>query len=137
MEHLGISFTAHVIKGEGKGKELGIPTMNLNLNDVPDDLEEGVYAVYATIDDKKYNATMHYGPRPTLKFQPSCEVHVIDKTFDVYVAHHSPDTRIADEVHVTVGKKLRDVRDFGTQEELKKQLMRDREKANSILHNAH
>lgn len=121
-----LSFTAQMIQGEGKGKELGSPTINLNLDEVPEKLEEGVYAVWATVDEKKYAATMHYGPRPTLGFKRSCEVHLLQVS-DVRC-------QVSDNVHVEVVERMRDVQDFGDEEGLKSQIKEDIEHTKTILH---
>ena len=117
-----ISFTAQVQTGEGKGKALGAPTMNLNLADVPADLSEGVYAVYVLEGETKHPATMHYGARPTLGFEPSCEIHFLDSP-------HNEKERLT----VEVIQKLRDVQDFGSEEALKKQIAEDIERTKNLL----
>jgi riboflavin kinase/FMN adenylyltransferase len=119
----GISFTAQVITGAGLGKKLTVPTLNLDLPAVPSDLEEGVFAVRAVIDGTEYPAAMHYGPRPTLHLEKSCEVHLIDTV----------PQEGTDKVTVTVIGKLRDVQEFQNAEELKSQLLQDVTKAREML----
>lgn len=121
-----ISFTAQVQTGEGKGKALGTPTMNLDLADVPTDLAEGVYAVFVLENGTKLPATMHFGARPTLGFDPSCEVHLLDSPLND-----------KDEITVEIIQKLRDVQDFGSEEALKKQIAEDIEKTRALLHSNH
>ena len=117
-----ICFTSKVYKGEGKGKSLGAPTMNLDLSNVPSDLLEGVYAVFVLEGETKHPATMHYGARPTLGFDPSCEVHLLGSL------QNEQET-----ITVEVIQKLRDVQDFGSEEALKKQIAEDIEKAREAL----
>ena len=110
-----LSFKARVIKGEGKGKKLGFPTINLDLSDVPGELEYGVYTAYITIDGIRSPAAMQYGKRPVLDLPKSCELHVVD----------GDPGEIPREVEVEVVKKLRDVEKFGSEEELKEQIRKD------------
>lgn len=119
---MNISFTGAKIKGAGKGKALGSPTMNLDLADVPEELEEGVYAVRANGAD----ATMHYGPRPTLELGRSCEIH--------FLGEAGASNFEREELTVEVVERLRDVQDFGDEEGLKKQIAEDIEKARALLH---
>ncbi|MBT4119294.1 MAG: hypothetical protein HOG89_04665 [Candidatus Peribacter sp.] len=119
-----MNFTSAVITGTGKGKEIGFPTLNLEMSSVPE-LEEGVYACFARLGEHgiRVPAVMHYGSRPTLGAIPSCEVHVLDQI--VAIAPHS--------VTVEVAEKLRAISDFGSVEKLSQQLHRDCEAARAML----
>lgn len=110
-----LSFVAHVVKGEGKGKKLGFPTINLDLNEVPEELEYGVYATYITIDGIRHPAAMQYGKRLVLNLPKSCELHVVD----------GDPGNVRGEVEVDVVEKLRDIEKFGSEEELKEQIGKD------------
>ncbi|KKP65604.1 MAG: hypothetical protein UR63_C0049G0007 [Candidatus Roizmanbacteria bacterium GW2011_GWC2_35_12] len=46
------TFTSHQIKGRGRARKLGYPTINL---EIPEnlDLKEGVYGVQFMVDEKK------------------------------------------------------------------------------------
>ena len=65
-----------VVKGEGRGRELGFPTINV----VPDKrlpLPFGVYAVRIEVDGRKYLGIANYGRAPTLKNgEPLVEIYV-------------------------------------------------------------
>ncbi len=65
-----------VVKGEGRGRELGFPTINV----VPDKhlpLPFGVYAVRVEVDGRKYLGIANYGRAPTLKNgEPLVEIYV-------------------------------------------------------------
>ena len=113
-----------VITGLGQGKDLGAPTINLELEDVPTDLSEGIYACAVSFPDgEEFLAVLHFGPRPAVKAGPSCEVHLIDAEID-----YAPD-----ELTVQVLDRLRDVMDFGSVEELSEQIQRDISSARGIL----
>lgn len=71
-------FTARTVRGSGRGRHMGIPTINLHLQDIPEDMREGVYAAWVTMGNHRYAAALHYGPRPVHGDTPSCEVHLLD-----------------------------------------------------------
>lgn len=118
-------FTARVIPGAGRGKKLGSPTLNLHLEDVPAEFQEGVYACTASLNQKLYPAVLHFGPRPTFDGSRSCEVHVLE----VLGARF----QVLEQLTIEVMKKLRDVKKFDSVEELKTQIAKDREQAKQIL----
>ena len=107
-----MTFTAAVIAGQGRGRGLGSPTLNLDLADIPEALEEGVFAVRAS----DVNGVMHYGPRPTLGFERSCEVHLLG----------NGELRMENgKLTVEIVEQLRDVQKFENEEVLKKQIAQD------------
>ena len=121
-------FRSPTIAGSGRGKKLGTPTFNLALENVPQTLAEGVYAVHACLEDEKWHqATMHYGPRPTFGDTKSCEVHLLTEKFQI------PDFRFQT-VTVEVVERLRDIKKFESAEALIVQLRKDAEQARGILH---
>jgi riboflavin kinase / FMN adenylyltransferase len=76
------SLSGQVVRGDARGRDLGMPTANLSLED-PAKLVpfEGIYAVSAN----GLPAVMHIGPRPTFEgAAPSLEVHVLDFEGDLY-----------------------------------------------------
>ncbi len=118
-----IRFKARVISGAGRGKNLGVPTLNLDLHDVPKDLQDGVFACFAILDGKKLVATMHNGPRPTFDNSRSCEVHLIDESLP------SPPK----EVEVEVIEFLRGISKYPSAEALTDQMFADIHTAKEIL----
>ncbi len=79
-----IKFTASTTHGAGRGKRIGTPTINIKLKDVPKGISHGIYACYATIEDKKYPAVAHYGPRPVFKDSETFEVHLLDTSIEYF-----------------------------------------------------
>ena len=71
-----------VVKGDGRGRELGMPTANLATDDPHKLLPlEGIYAV--TIGELW--GVLHLGPRPTFEgATPTVEVHIFDFDADIY-----------------------------------------------------
>jgi FAD synthase len=127
MSTTDITFTASAITGAGRGKQYGIPTININLAAVPEELQEGIFACFIEIEDKeRYIGAMHYGPRPVFKDSRACEVHLIDAVIPT----------LPESVTVTVVEHLREVRDFPSVEELKDQILKDIEQCRGILGSA-
>lgn len=118
-----MQFTSDVITGAGRGRDLGSPTMNLNVLNVPAELEEGVYAVVATFNEQPHDAVMHYGPRPVFRDSLSCEVHVLNETIA-----NAPES-----VTVQPVGKLRDVMRFADPSDLKMQIALDIAHAKELL----
>jgi riboflavin kinase/FMN adenylyltransferase len=117
------SFTARVITGAGRGKQMGVPTLNLALTDVPADFDQGIYACYAIIQGQKLRGAMHYGPRPVFQDDTACEIHLLDLSL----------ARTPETVTVHVVEHLRDVADFPSPEALKRQIDEDIRRCKDIL----
>lgn len=79
-----------VIPGDGRGRVLGFPTANLDLDPsvVP---EDGVYVAAAHVDghDAEFDATVSVGTNPTFSGvrDPRVEVYLHDVTIDLYGKH--------------------------------------------------
>jgi len=126
------SLRAAVERGAGRGRTIGVPTINLTPPDprklLPPD---GVYAVWVEIDGQRatgnvqrYGGMMNQGPRPTFGVHArGLEIHLFDFSGDLY-----------DQV-VTVEwvQRLRDVQTFPSRQALVDQIERDAVAARSIL----
>lgn len=112
---MDIQFSAHTITGEGKGKELGFPTINLVKPDGVD-FPDGVYIVSVTIDGVEYMGGMHSGIKKTLSPHiKSVEVHLLNYTSN----------QLPQEVLVSVKRFLRPVVRFESAEQLSAQITAD------------
>src|SRR3989338_6637417 len=110
------TFTAPLISGHGRGRELGFPTLNLEVGEGSP--ENGVYAVRAFFSGHWANGVMHVGPRPTFKEDDrSIEVHLID--FDQALPSQG------ELIAVEVLGRLRDILSFPSPEALKKRIAQD------------
>ncbi len=118
-----IRFRARVIRGAGRGKQLGIPTLNLELREVPAELTEGIYACFVIIDGSRLQGAMHYGPRPVFKSGIACEIHLLDTAID------EPPR----DVDVDVRGRIREVRDFPSTAAMLLQIKDDIAAIRSIL----
>jgi riboflavin kinase/FMN adenylyltransferase len=111
-------FTGKVVRGEGRGKTIGVPTANLE----PEHAHKlipanGVYAVRVKIESQVYGGMMNIGTRPTFDLHTrALEVHLFDFAREIYGA--------SAEVHFIA--RLRDEKKFGSMEALKAQLQTDR-----------
>jgi riboflavin kinase / FMN adenylyltransferase len=128
---LGRSYgiRGRVVRGAGRGKTIGIPTINLGAPDprklLPPD---GVYAASVTVGAqgnlKRYGGMMNQGPRPTFGEQDrALEVHLFDFDGELY----------GETVDVAWVRRLRDVQAFPSREALVAQLERDRQAARAAL----
>ncbi|MEZ0323065.1 MAG: bifunctional riboflavin kinase/FAD synthetase [Hydrogenothermaceae bacterium] len=114
-----------VVKGDGLGKKLGFPTINLKPND---DLclKMGVYAGFLEFGDKRYPVVVNYGNRPTVDGKKVfIEAHIIEH-FDKEVKENSL-------VNIYFIERLREEKKFESVEELKKQIEIDIKKAREVL----
>jgi len=124
------SIRGTVVRGAGRGRTIGIPTINLAPPDsrklLPPD---GVYAAEVTIgngpgNEKRYGGMMNQGARPTFGEQArALEVHLFDFDGELY----------GETVSVEWVRRLRDVQAFPSREALVAQLERDRQAARATL----
>lgn len=119
------SIIAPVVRGAGRGRTIGYPTINLRLPDkrklLPPD---GVYAVRVEWKDGAVGGMMHQGPRPTFsETSRSLEVHLFDVSPELY----------GQEVKLSWVKHLREVLEFPSPEALKAQLDEDLTAARAAL----
>jgi len=114
-----------VVSGDKKGRELGFPTANLNVQNriTP---QPGVYAVRVFSPGSSWPGVMNIGVRPTLENSTPelrLEVHLLDFHGDLYDQN----------LEVTFVERLREERRFGSLVELKQQIARDIEAARRIF----
>ncbi len=100
--------------GAGRGKSLKVPTLNMEVNALQ--APYGVYAARASLEQKKYSAVLHWGPRPTFKDPtPVMEVHLLNFDGEIY----------GETVEVELGPFLRKIRSFDQREDLMRQIQKD------------
>jgi len=120
-----------VVRGAGRGRTIGIPTINLASPDTRKLLPpDGVYAVVVTIgkretgNEKRYGGMMNQGPRPTFgEASRTLEVHLFDFDGELY----------GEVVDVEWVRRLRAVQAFPSRDALVAQLERDRQAARAAL----
>ncbi|MBI3331959.1 riboflavin kinase [Candidatus Peregrinibacteria bacterium] len=121
--HFPLPFKAHVIAGSGRGRKLGVPTLNVNLAQVPSDLEDGIYACFVNVQGKKMQGALHMGPRPVFQDSRACEVHLIGE-----LLNDPPQ-----DVEIEIVERLREIRDFPSAQALQEQMREDIDQARAIL----
>ena len=121
------SFLGKVVHGYQEGRKLGFPTANIkpqyDTTIVP---KEGVYAVQLELSGshKRYNGMLNIGNRPTYgTFNQTIEVHIFDFNEEIY----------GSEVRVFFIERVRNEVKFSSIEQLKEQLIADKERIEQIL----
>jgi riboflavin kinase / FMN adenylyltransferase len=120
-------FKSRQIKGAGRGKGMGYPTVNLI---IPSDLvlDYGVHAAWVEIADRIYKGALHYGPTPTFnQKEETLEVYLLDVTDDNF-----PHTE-GEEISVDIVEYLREIQLFSDADILVEQIGRDVERVRTIL----
>jgi len=108
-----ISFSSRVIKGQGKGKEIGFPTANLDKIDL--DMPHGVYAVKIKFRNNDYLGLMHFGFKDIFNREVSLEVFIKDFSGDIY----------GESLAIEVLEKIREVKKLASPELLVKTIKSD------------
>jgi len=108
-----------VVKGMGRGKNLGFPTANIKIiNQYKLIPRDGVYIVKSIIKSKIYFGMMNIGENPTFKDKgKSIEVHFFNLEYNIY------DKKI----QIQILNKIRDEKKFKSPELLMNQLKIDKE----------
>ena len=119
-----LAFKGLVVQGDGRGKELGFPTANIQAESLESDLKEqelGVYVARVKIGGYIKKCVANIGKRPTFNGNGriSLEVHIPDFEGDLY----------GRTVTVELLKHLRNEIAFNSILELKKQISVDVELA--------
>ncbi len=115
-----------VVRGAGRGRTIGIPTINLAPPDARKLLPpDGVYAVRTRLQDgRTFGGMMNQGPRPTFgDHARTLEVHLFDFAGELY----------GETVDVEWVRRLREVQAFPSRDALVAQLERDRQQARATL----
>ncbi len=124
---LGRPYAARgtVERGAGRGRSIGVPTINLPVPDARKLLPpDGVYAVWVSWGERRCGGMMNQGSRPTFGVaERGLEVHLFDVAESLY----------GETVLVEWVRRLRDVRAFPSREALLEQLARDRAAARESL----
>ena len=118
------SLNGRVTKGTGQGIELGFPTANLDIDPRQALPADGVYATWSHIDGQPYQSMTNIGKQPTFGgSQRTIEVYILDYHNNLY----------GHKLKIDLIERLRDEKQFGTAEELKKQIAEDVEQGRAIL----
>lgn len=125
-EYLGYPFSiiGTVVHGEARGRLLGFPTANIELQDENESLPNGVYAVTVAHGAEQYAGVANIGNNPTFGgCRRRLEVHIFDISKDLY----------GDRLTVSFHARIREERRFSSAEELKAQIERDKKTSISVI----
>lgn len=115
-----------IVNGYKVGRKLGFPTANIQVDEpfkiIPG---IGVYAVWVYLKGERYKGMLYIGDRPTLDNgnNITLEVNILDFSGDIY----------NNEITVAFIYYVRGDVKFGSLDELKEQLTRDRETVDKLL----
>jgi riboflavin kinase/FMN adenylyltransferase len=118
-EILGRNFCLEgvVIKGEGRGKRIGFPTANIQVN--PDLIvpQKGVYVTRTCYEGMTYQSITNIGNNPTFKDtdQIHIETNILDFDNEIY----------GENLEIEFLSKVRDERKFATVNDLIEQIKKD------------
>ena len=118
------SISGKVIKGDQRGRTIGIPTANIEypLNTII--IPYGVYAVETTIDGNTYFGIVNFGMRPTFnKEKPIVEAYLFDFDNNIYDKN----------IELFFYKQIRQEKKFNGIKELLNQINLDIAEAKKIL----
>lgn len=114
-----------VIKGEGRGKQIGFPTANIQVS--PDLIlpQKGVYVTRTVYKGMTYKSVTNIGSNPT--FKSGQDINIETNLFDF-------DSNIyGEKLEIHFLKKIRDERKFPTVNELISQIKTDVDEARSYI----
>lgn len=113
-----------VVKGKQLGRTIGFPTANIHPDRWEGEGPNGVYAAWCTVDGARHPGMLNIGLHPTVpEGAPTVEINLFDFHDDVYGMRA---------VVETVAYLRGEVR-FGSVEELRAQLERDRLRSMELL----
>ena len=117
-ELLGRNFiyVSEVVHGDQRGRKLGFPTANLEIEDNRAMLPNGVYIVKVKVGKNFFAGIANVGDNPTFK--------VAKRRLEVFIDNFNADI-YGEEISVSFIEKIRDEKIFSSVEELKTQLRED------------
>jgi riboflavin kinase/FMN adenylyltransferase len=113
-----------VVRGEGRGRQLGFPTANVRTDRHVAIPADGIYAGWAVLHRKRLPAAISVGTNPTFEGkQRTVEAYILDFDEDIYGV----------ELGVEFVARLRGMVKFDSVEALVEQMGRDVEQARELL----
>jgi len=118
------SMSGRVVHGDQKGRTIGFPTANIPIRRVKSVLS-GVFAVEVMLENgTALNGVANIGKRPTVGgARTQLEVHIFDFSQEIY----------GELIKVSFCKKIRDEKKFDSFDQLKQQIQKDSQKAQSFF----
>tara|TARA_X000001036_G_scaffold142816_2_gene135679 strand:+ start:11136 stop:12056 length:921 start_codon:yes stop_codon:yes gene_type:complete len=118
------SINGKVVRGNGIGRKINFPTANIEIDESKKLLpKNGVYAVEVFLNKKTYLGMLNIGYNPTIKNEKkTIEVNIFKFSEDIY----------NNKISISFIKRIRNEKKFKNLNELKKQLIIDKKKAELI-----
>jgi riboflavin kinase/FMN adenylyltransferase len=125
---LGHSYALHgpVVHGDGRGRDLGFPTANIEYSAEKILPSNGVYACWACVGERRYWAAVNVGTRPQFHSEaavPMVEAFLLDFDQDLY----------GQDLPLHFAARLRDELKFISVEALVEQMQRDVTQTRELL----
>lgn len=118
------SLSGEVVHGEHRGRRLGFPTANLEVQADRIMPPDGVYAGYAWVGGNRHGTVMSLGVRPTFgDYERLLEIHLLDCNGDLY----------GRDLTVEFVERLRPEVKFDSVQALIEQIQQDKGQAQAIL----
>ncbi len=118
------SLSGPVVAGEGRGRKLGFPTANMQVDRQQALPTDGIYATIATVEGKTYKSVTNIGRRPTFDgVDRSVEVFLLDFNGDLY----------GKKLRIDIVERLREEKKFNSVDELMAQITKDVEHGRKVL----
>lgn len=142
MEMLGYEFfiRARYVRGEGRGRQIGFPTINLNYEDNQLLPPRGVYAVKIRYYDKVFLAMANLGFRPTFMatagsgteaydLEPEAHLSKANLILEAHILEpaYKGEIKLSEQIDIIFLKKIREEIKFMNAQDLVNQLKKDRE----------
>lgn len=125
---LGHPYSLHgpVIRGDGRGRTINVPTANIGYSHEKMIPANGIYACWAYLNGQKYQAAINIGINPTFtpdKQIPNVEAHLLDFSREIY----------AEDVKLEFVTRLRNELRFDSVDKLLEQIWKDIAQTREIL----
>jgi riboflavin kinase/FMN adenylyltransferase len=120
------SLRGPVIRGDGRGKQIGVPTANIDYPREKIVPAKGIYAGWAYVGNEKHLAAISIGVNPTFtpdKQTLSVEAYLLDFDADIY----------GKELNIEFVARLRDELKFDSVDALVEQIWKDVEVTRNVL----
>jgi riboflavin kinase/FMN adenylyltransferase len=125
---MGHPYSLHgpVIHGDARGRTINVPTANIGYSHDKMIPANGIYACWAYLNGRRYQAAINIGVNPTFtpdKQIPNVEAHLLDFKQEIY----------GEDVRLEFIARLRNELKFDTVDTLLEQIWRDIEQTREIL----